>query len=521
MTEKNSKIITHNTKWLYISKFSCQIVGLFATILVIRKLPVEIFGTYNLLLGSVLLMEVITISAVSNVFNRYIPELVTKKQYAVYKKLIICGFMYSTILSTVLAAMLYLNRGLFASFFNIPEFNNYLVSFLIYCNLNFLKKLIETCLKSLLLHKKVAITTIISSIIRTTAYIVFIDKLDVVMLLYIEACISGLFAINGLIIYIRHNKGLYLAEISTKGNDVHSKRMIRYGALSAINELGVGVVGKTSDYFIIAAFSNPYYVGLYAFAHKLYKMIFKILPYKDFQTIIRPVFFKKYANKYDIDSFRNMYAFIVKMLLPVYALPAIYFFFFGRHIINIAFDPKYLNAYWVAVVVLSSNIFLAFFYPLGLTVMLKEKMEYNLYSKIIVVFSAFAGIYGMKYFGVVGVAIASLIGSFLKHSIVLFFMRGYPEVKYRLKDYRNFFIILPFLIPFLGVHYISLNVFTLIITTVSFFVYAIAVFAIFHPYNEYDQQILRSLALNIPLAMTAKRALYPSIQRVRAKIAVE
>ena len=242
--------------------------------------------------------------------------------------------------------------------------------------------------------------------------------------------------------------------------------------LSFVNELGVGVVGKTSDYFIVAALSNPYNVGLYAFAHKIYEMIIKLLPFRDFQTVVRPLFFQKYVNDYKVDEFRNTFVFMIKVLIPLYVIPVVYFFF-GKQIISIIFDSKYVDAYWVTVIILSSNLFTAFFFPLSLFAQLKERMDVLLYSKITVVFSLVAGIYGMKYFGILGVATASLVGDFLKNSIILFFLRKYQEIKYNFNNYSNYIIILLTLTPFFLLTFFDLNVLLLIILSHLFLVLSI------------------------------------------------
>lgn len=329
---KNSspfKILVQNTKWIYISKIATQILNLISVVLVIRKLDVNVFGTYSLLLNSFVVFQVFALSSIQNVFNRYIPELIANNEYLKFKKLIRSGFFFSSLFFTLLILLLYLNKDTFASFFNIENFDKYLLAFFIFNFSNFFKILIDTALKSLLLHKKVAIITIINTTLRTLLYIVFIDKLDVNLLLYIEITLACLFILQGFYIYYKYIIHCDESIVPQTQTPVTFKRVRKYGLLSVINELGVGIVGKKSDYFIIAALSSPYYVGLFAFAHKIYGMVYKMLPFNDFQTVLRPLFFKKYVKEYKIGDFRNMYAFMIKMLLPLYVLPGIFFFFLG------------------------------------------------------------------------------------------------------------------------------------------------------------------------------------------------
>ncbi len=97
MTDSKAKTLIHNTKWIYISKIVTQILGLVATVLVIRKLSVDIFGTYNILLNSFIVFQIFAVSSVSNIFNRYIPELIANKEYRKFRKFVFnWSFGFST-----------------------------------------------------------------------------------------------------------------------------------------------------------------------------------------------------------------------------------------------------------------------------------------------------------------------------------------------------------------------------------------------------------------------------------------
>ena len=147
MTDSKVKILIHNTKWIYISKIVTQILGLVATVLVIRKLSVDIFGTYNLLINSFIVFQIFAVSSVSNVFNRYIPELIANKEFRNFKKFIRGSFGFSMLFLTFLIILLHLFKDFFASFFNIQDFSQYYLVFIIYCYASFLQILIDTIFK--------------------------------------------------------------------------------------------------------------------------------------------------------------------------------------------------------------------------------------------------------------------------------------------------------------------------------------------------------------------------------------
>jgi len=494
LPESKAKILVRNTKWIYISKLFSQLFGLLATVLVIRQVAVDVFGTFNLLLSSFVVFQIFALSAVQNVFNRYIPELISNHEYHKLNRLLGGGFFFSLVLFTLLVGALYFYRDPFATFFNVENFHKYLLAFLVFNYAHFFHILSGVILRALLLHKQAALITIFTSALKLGLYIYFFNELDVNLLLYIESTIGIIFLLAGSYFYLKHLRSFDYSKTRTGITPVTYKRVRRYGLLSMANELGVGLVGKTSDYFIVAALSNPYQVGLFAFAHRIYGMVFKVLPFKDIQSVVRPLFFQKYSQQYDIEEFQKIFAFMIKLLLPVYVFPALYFFFFGKSIISVVFDPRYLDAYWITVIVLSSNFFLAFFFPLSLTAQLKERMDILLYSKIVAVFSIFAGILGMKYLGVIGVAIASVLGSFLKNAFIYYFMSKYKEVQYKFADYKRFLVIGLLLIPFLALHQIMLNAFLLIMLSILFFAYALIIFFLFHPYTNFELALLKKIS---------------------------
>lgn len=499
MVQSKASILVKNTKWIYIAKFFSQLFAFLSTILVIRQLAVSVFGTFNLLLSTFVVFQIIALSAVQNVFNRYIPELVANKEYHKFNKLIGGGLGLSFFLFTILIGLLYVLRGPFASFFNINGFDKYLSAFIIFNYVHFLQIAVGAILRALLLHKQVALITVFTSAFKLALYLYFLEALNVSLLLYIEAVLGLIFVLVSGYFYINHINSFDYSELRKVATPVTSKRVRRYGLLSMANELGVGLIGKTSDYFIVAALSSSYQVGLYAFANRLYSMVFKVLPFQDFMTVVRPLFFQKFTRDYDITEFRNMYAFMIKLLLPLYVFPVLYFFFFGKSIINVVFDSRYIDAYWIILVILSSNIFLAFFFPLTLTAQLKERMDILLYSKIIAAFSILAGIYGMKLFGIMGVAMASLIGNILKNTFILFMMRGYREIKYRLSDYKNFLPMILFLVPFVFLQNKLLSSWILFLTTILFIIYVGVILLIHHPFTQYDIILLKKIASSNPI----------------------
>lgn len=519
MNEETSraKILVKNTAWIYIGKLFTQVFGVIATILVIRKLSVDVFGTYSFLIKILLIYFVFALSPVLNLFNRYIPELLQLKDFRRAKKLIKVGVSLAGSVGIIISFLIFFLSEPFSNLFNIENLRLYYNALMFFIVATFFKNLFNTILTSALLHQYAAILMTVSSLTRSVLLVVFLKMIDVNLLLIIEGIASLAFFLPGLFLLARFFRSRAHQQTESLENNDIRKRVTKFGMYSAFNELGYGIVGRESDFYIISAFSSPYFVGLYSFGTSIYEMIFKVLPVREFMTVLRPVFFQKFTKDYDPDEFIHIYNFIVKLILPAFLLPTVYFIIFGRQVINLVFDPKYIEAYWATNLILLSNISLAVFMPLNLVLHLKERMDIALLSKIVAIFSIVAGIFAMKHFGIVGVAAATLIGDFLREMFVFLVLRRTVDLKYRLKEYVNYiFIFVLSSIPFLLVREVITSMEILILLSAVYGVLVVFLIILFHPFNAKDQVLLNKLSESTKASSMIGRVI-KRIYRLRSK----
>jgi O-antigen/teichoic acid export membrane protein len=497
VTEETSraKILVKNTAWIYVGKLFTQLFGVIATILVIRKLAVDVFGTYNFLIKILLIYFVFALSPIMNLFNRYIPELLQLKDFRRVKKLIRVGISLAGSAAIVISFLIFFLSDTFSNLFNIENLRLYYNALMFFIIMTFFKNLFNTILTSALLHQYAAMLMTFSSFVRSLLLVSLLKIIDVNLLLIIEGTASAAFFLPGLILLMRWFRSKSHQQTETLEKSDIRKRVIKFGMYSAFNELGYGLVGRESDFYIISAFSNQYFVGLYSFGTSIYEMIFKVLPVREFMTVLRPVFFQKFTENYSREEFIHIYNFIVKLILPAFLLPTVYFIIFGQQIINLVFDPKYIDAYWATNLILLSNISLAVFMPLNLVLHLKERMDIALLSKIVAVFSIVAGIFAMKHFGIVGVAAATLIGDFLREMFVFVILRRTVDLKYRLREYMNYVIIFVLSsIPFLFIREVITSLEVLILVSAVYGGFVVILIILFHPFNAEDQVLLNKLS---------------------------
>ncbi len=429
MSVSHKKQLIDNTLWVYAGTIITQILGLFATVLVIRKLPVEVYGTYTFIFGLFVVYQLFITSPLKNVLLRYVPELTQGGHFSVVRKLLLYSVTLAFVMVVLFSVLLWIFQAGFSKFFNIDSFDTHITAFFVFVICYALKVLAETIISSFLKHPLSAKANVLVVIFRASAYILMLDRITVNLLLYIEAMaflVFVLFVIRGIykeLIKINNPSDSHTS-LTIKG------RISRFYMLSFFSELGYGIIGKTSDHYIIAAMSSPFFVGLYGFALKIFEIFYKILPFREFESVLKPIFFKRFAYSDNHKEINDFYMFAVKVLMPLFMFPVLYFVIFGKGVIINVFDEKYLPAYWVTCVSLLGILVNGYFYPLNLVIQLKERVEINLYSRVIVVFSIGSGIYFMKWFGIVGVALASVMGEFLKNLFMLILLRRYVPIKY-------------------------------------------------------------------------------------------
>lgn len=429
MTQSSSlaKILVTQTGWVYMAKVVTQLFSLLASVLVIRKLPVEVYGTFAFLFGLFALFQLLITSPLNHVITRFLPEMREQGREAVIRHFLSKALRIALWMTLGLLLLLNLTESFWVKWFKVAHFEQYKVVFCVFVLAYSVRLLIEMILMAFLMHRSVAILNMVTYALRSILYLVFLSHLNVFWLLAIEGALMGLWACVALIWYRKHwmNFATHLSDPES-----YSPRVRRFWFYSMLNELGYGAVGQTSDYFIVSSLGGGYAMGLYGFSVKIYDMFYKILPVKEFDSVLKPLFFKRYAgDQHDLPVI-GFYQICVKMMFPIFLFPLLFFHTFGNHIIEWVFGAKYLDAYWPALGILAVLAVNGLFYPLQMVIQLKEQVQLILYSRLILFLSIGGGIWAMQRYGVTGVAFATLAGETAKNLLLYALLRRILPVKY-------------------------------------------------------------------------------------------
>lgn len=117
MNKSRINIFLSNLGWIYLAKILTQAIGLIATYIVLVKLPVNIFGEFNFLVNLFLLVQILNISPIQNIINRFLPELSQVGNKKQIKKIIHYSFLFGVLGTIVFFLVAIIFKNGIAAFF--------------------------------------------------------------------------------------------------------------------------------------------------------------------------------------------------------------------------------------------------------------------------------------------------------------------------------------------------------------------------------------------------------------------
>ncbi|MEO0289401.1 MAG: oligosaccharide flippase family protein [candidate division WOR-3 bacterium] len=490
-----------NTVFLYIGNLFVSLSNLLISIYIIRKLTIEEFGLYSFILGSFFFVQIFSLSSVSTILNRFIPELIEKKRFSILRKLLEYSFIIVFVSLVLISILFYTFSKQFSTFFNLHDIMNYRTQIILFLFGYIVLLYVRAISSSTLLQKETAVMNIIASIVRVLVYGIFIFKIDLRKIFLIESFTSffNAFQIYFLVILKFIKKNIY-NESKEKIENL-KKRILRYGILSFFNEVGAGMINKSTSYYVISSMSNPVELGKYSFAYKINDLFMKIFPIDQIANVLKPIFFMKYVNKQDDKEYLNrMYVFLYKFFFWVFSFLCFYFISVSDLVIKFVFDPKYIDSKRITDIIFMFTLFNAFQVPLAFVVLSLEKLEINLISKISLVFNIIGSIVIIKYFGIIGVAVILGTSILMKNLIIVVLLRKYVKLSFPIRSLsKTTFIslIIYFIISFIKRFFVfsmSLEAYIFIILTFLFGILSFYFLSkIFNPFETDERDIVNQM----------------------------
>jgi len=414
--------IRRNSLYILIERSLAPIINFLITVYIIRKLTVNDYGIYNILLAIMGYISLFSSFGLPNIFKRYIPEFYEKKQISNLKTLVVKSLILRFMFSTAIIVIILVFSAQIGSLFKFKEALKYLTIFAIAIIFYLQTSLLSITLTSIFHHKRYVIAQISYVLFRASIIYYLIKTGRGLFGLLIAESIAFVFLF--LLLGIFYQKSIQSHSREEK-KDFPVKRIVRFGSFDFFNEMGAQVLSKTTDYFVISAFLSPVAVGIYAFADRALQIISHFLPQSIFMDLIQPAFFTKYAQNSEPKSLNNTFNFLVK-INAFFVIPLIMgVLVVGDKFILYVFGNKYIEALPVLLIFASFGALNAFQFPLGLVVRSIERVEINLYSKIFAIYNLVLDIIVVKTFGIIGVALVTSSAILFKNIFIFIFARRY------------------------------------------------------------------------------------------------
>ncbi len=428
-------LVRKNSLYIFIERSAVPVINFLITVYVVRKLTVNDYGIYNVLLAIMGYVTLFSSCGIPSVFQRFIPEFCQKKQIGNLSKLVKHGSLWMFIVSIGIILIMILFSNHIGRLFKFGDALHYLIIFAIAIIFSLQSDLLAITLTSVF-HHRTYVTAQISYVIFRGVFLYYMlsKGKGLTGLLIVEA---AAFVFLFVIQFVFYQKFL-AANIAREIAEFPFKRLIRFGGYSYLNELGAQILAVTTDFFVISAFLGPAVVGIYAFANRIMSTISHILPHHVLTTVIRPAFFSKVTECKSPQQINKMFNLLVK-IIAFFVFPLVVgTIVLGDKLIMYVYDPKYLESLtvlWIVAVFTALNFFM---FPIGLVLQSLEKVQILFYSKIFAVYNLVADILLIKPYGLVGVALATGSAIFFKNIFCYLFARKYTRLD---ADLRNLGII--------------------------------------------------------------------------------
>ncbi|MHA1292000.1 MAG: oligosaccharide flippase family protein [Promethearchaeota archaeon] len=425
-------LIRKNSYYMLLERFTVPVINFLITIYIIRKLSIDEFGIYNILLAIMSYVGLVSSLGLPNVFQRFIPEFYQKKQIGKLRNIVNKGLLYRFVICFLIILIILIFSDKIGFLLKFGEALNYLIIFSVAIIFHLESGLLSSTLTSVFNHKNYVIAQII--------YVLFRACLIYYLLRIVEGLVGLLIAEStafGLLFFIQFVYYRKFLGSQSNNNDTETKlplqRLLKFGGYSYLNEAGSRILSVSTDFFIISAFLGPAAVGIYAFANRILKIASHVLPHSMLINVIRPVFFTKYIQDEDPNQINKMFNFIMKFIC-FFTLPLVTgIILLGDKLIIYVFDIKYIESLivlWVVAVFVALDFF---WDPVGLVLQSIEKVKILFFSKIFAIYNIVADILVVKSYGVVGIALVTGSAVLFKNIFCYFFAKKYIHLSIDIK----------------------------------------------------------------------------------------
>lgn len=412
----------------YLGQFGSSLFKTLILVYVIKKLSVESFGIYNLLINILTVGLIFSSFGLPQTIERYIPEYGSKNESNKIKNLFSASLFFRLSLGIVFVLVINIFRAELSSILgSSDELTKLIPLFSLVILVNIENQLLgDSFLLANLMHRYWNTVRISYFAIKFCLFFLVLHK---GLGLYWIVLAWAFSEITLFILYLF--KTIPWISLGAINFQIFNKRILRFMYISFLIVIGNITRQITVDNLLISHYLGIKQVGFYSFIFGIPLILLEWSPGKIFKNLFLPIFIKRYTQTDDKGMLERMFTFYNKVIffltLPMFTGVAI----LSKPIIQIVFDSSYLEINHLFRIALIFIFIRAFIYPFEVVLRTTEKINIILLSTLFTVYNISLGMILIPRLGTSGAIIASgttgvFILLFYKIKVSRFLRTEYP-----------------------------------------------------------------------------------------------
>jgi O-antigen/teichoic acid export membrane protein len=417
-----------STVYNYLGLLFEKLVTVFVTVYVIRQLPINDYGVYNLFLDTIVLVEVIFAFGIPSLIERFLPELYERGLFVELKSWIKRALIARFFLGMLGALICLFGRNYLGAFLHSEKFSVLYPVFAVGLIFTVLNMTSQMVLDTFLQQKRRNVIRMVVSTLRAGLYFGAIYGgygLEGVLWSFSISAIVGSLLFIWNIYILKYPEGI---APRTEGLGNLNARFKRYAGYSYVNEMGGLILSRRVDNYMISTFSNTMAVGFYSFAARIVEMFVALTPLKVGTLIISTILFRQVTENSSPDFLQRRFSMLTKLSYYL-TLPLLLILVGLSKQVTTVIDPKYVSASGLLALIAAFEIFSSFSWPIAWIAQSAEKVEVQLYSKIGAIYNIASALILIPRYGPLGAAWATGTSALMKNILMYFFLKRHLPLR--------------------------------------------------------------------------------------------
>lgn len=399
-----------------------QIATPLSYVVLVRGLPENDFGIYNLLYSVIPLVLTFFSLGLEQTLRRFEPEYLAQGRTGAAAWLV-QRVAQMRFVSTLLLILLVLACwNLVAPLFKLQQHRADFAAFSLVLLLYFQVTILQFSTASHMLHRISTGSLAVLAVGKLITYgsLYFLGALTLRNAIFSDTlAYAAAFAL----LYSAHRKHCRpLGPETFKADREEKKRLLRYGAFNNFNDAGSILLYTQTDNLFIGAMMNPAAVGAYAFYNRLKEMTASFNPVFLFDNIIQPLFFSipKHEAKHRTSRY---FTFLVDCGIAAQLPFLAYSIVYHREIVMVIFGGKYAELSPLLPIIVAFSLVGTIAQSLTLVVQYAERTSLILLSQLFGLYQIAAMLILVPMLGLYGAVIATGTMHLFRNSFVWWKMR--------------------------------------------------------------------------------------------------